>query len=143
MPWDSLQETALCGGYGVDWNDKLQIPGHIKEKSSLRKKEMNQDPLERVYYTGTETLSQELKSQNIYLTLTSLTQAFILRWFIKKCAVSQLINIHNGVIIVIHYIECYNTTVRKTLKMHHVRYKIPPSSHSLFVAKSGGNVLPI
>lgn len=36
-----------------------------------------------------------------YLTLTSLTGAFILRWFIiKKCAVSQLINICNGAIIV-------------------------------------------
>ena len=75
-------------------------------------------------------------------TLTPLISAFKVKWFIKECAVNQLMNTRNG-IIVIHYIKCYITTVGKTLVMYQTRYEKPPKNHSLFVAKKGGNVFPI
>ena len=48
-------------------------------------------------------------------------------------------NTRNG-IIVIHYINCYDTTVGKTLVMYNAGYEKPPKNYFLFVAKKGGNV---
>ena len=63
--------------------------------------------------------------------------------FARFLCAFALKNTRSETIVVIHDMKCCNTTVRKTLIVHHAKFKKQPKTQTLFVAKKGGNVFPI